>query len=109
LRRRDARTLELIVQGREFLTPDIQNMCRDPGFPLKVGDTVDCGAFTTTIDEMSEQQEPTQITLRFDRPLDEAFVLMLVWHDDGPQVVPAPAVGSTMTVSVRRPWHAHSP
>ena len=98
LRRRDARTLEITVQGGELLTTYFETLWRSPRFPMKVGDAVDLGAFRIEIDAVGERG-PTRISLRFDKPLSEASVLMLAWYDGALRVVPAPAVGTTMTIA----------
>jgi len=109
MRRPDEHELQLVVKGRAFLTPGIQIMGRTPDAPLKLGDTTDCGPFTVTIDELSELHEPTRVTLRFSRSLEDTPLILLAWRDDGPHIVEVPAVGGATMLSVQRPWHALVP
>jgi hypothetical protein len=109
VRRSTERELQLVVEGRAFLTPAIQTLARPPRVPLKVGYTEDCGAFAVRIDALSDRHEPIKTRLRFTGSPEDISLVLLLWEDAGPRIVSVPTVGTSVTLDVGRPWHALLP
>jgi hypothetical protein len=94
----DAFTMRFTGTATTLETPHEQ-ILRSPKRPFRVGDAVELGPLRVTILELFESR-PKQLSVKFDRPLDDPSLLFMVPTMRGYQRYPLPPVGSSSIVRV---------
>ncbi|WP_437284642.1 hypothetical protein [Sorangium sp. So ce406] len=91
VRRVDARTLEIAVDGR-LLDGAFENVVRARRHPLRAGDVVPLGAWSVRV-LADDAGQPTRFAVTFDRDLDDPSLAFLHWKDGGLRAVALPPIG----------------
>lgn len=87
-RRTAVDSMEMALLGGELQAPYLAR-----------GQVIDLVGMQATVADVG-RNGPTRVAFRFDRPLDDPTLVLLMWKDGRLQPVEAPAIGATMDV----PW-----
>lgn len=98
IERLDDRTLLLRQRGGFLLSPG-SHLFRSPSRPFERGAVVELDGTQITVKELTEDQRPSLIQVRFDRPLDDPSLYWLRWDDTGYTRFTPPPVGERVHVA----------
>jgi hypothetical protein len=99
LERRGSHELLLIAERMPMVQGPFETLYRARSVPFRVGDTsISCGATFTVM--AVEGGSPTSVSIRFDRPLEDPSIRILVWTGKRLSALTPPTPSSTQLV----PW-----
>lgn len=99
VRRIDARTIELSAIGPALHLDYQEALFRAPRDALKAGDKVDAGIFVAKVLRATDDEGPSAILFRFDRPLEDPSLLFLDATPRGLEAFAIPPVGESRVVN----------
>ncbi len=97
VRRTDASTIEVSVDGGAFLENPFEYVVRAPRFPIRAGDVFRNATSTVRV-IADDGAHPTRIAVTFDRPLANADVAFVIWKDGGIRTLALPEIGDEIVV-----------
>lgn len=95
VKRVDEHTLAIRPTG-SFLAWPFDRLFRGEQFPLAVGDQVDLPGMTATVMQATDHGDPTEVTFRFEVPLEDTSLRWLQWTTGGFEPFTPPPVGETV-------------
>lgn len=99
VRRIDARTIELSAVGPAFHLDYQEALFRAPRDALQPGEKVDVGVFWAKVLRATDDEGPSAILFKFDRPLEDPSYLFLDATPRGLEPFALPPVGQTRVVN----------
>lgn len=95
----DEHQLRLKIAGGIY-EPVQESLLRDPRQALKPGDQVALKDMQITVEAVSAAQVPSQILIRFARPLQDVGYRFMIWNKGNLAPCHWPAPGSTLTLTL---------